>query len=605
MEYESDSKSIILVIDDEPLNLQVLAEILKTKNHIVRTAIDGKRALKNVEKFLPDLILLDIEMPDMDGYEVCELLKKNENTKTIPVIFISSLTEVMDKIKAFKVGGVDYVTKPFEAEEILARVTTHLNLKRIQEEFIKKNLSLQKEIQEHKKTQEKLVETNEELKDVLSQLAFRKRELEQEQEFAKNIFNNIINPSFIDFSNIKYLISPMSIFNGDLLLVTKNLAGGQYIVLGDFTGHGLKAAVGAIPVSDLIYAMSAKGFPIEKILYEINNKLHKILPTDVFFCCCFIEIDSTRNKLNVWNGGMPDVYIYNHREKKIKKIKSNHLPLGIIKKDKYDWSLESFDLCQDDQIVLYSDGILEYTNSNNEVFGYENLDACFVNNKDPYKLFDDIQDRLRHFCKDNSQKDDITLVEISFLEPLKQVQPLKKEPSALSKSLMQWKLVMEFNAVVLRVADPIPMLMQLVLEKPEFEKYKGDIYTILNELLNNSLDHGILGLDSKIKQSPDGFALYFNTRLQALSSLEQGWLKIDMEHIPMDRGGEFVFKVEDSGPGFDYDEVLSRSTDLDPLLFSGRGIILLRSLCHKLIYKGNGNSVEAAYRWGATQNEQL
>ncbi|KPA09083.1 chemotaxis protein CheY [Candidatus Magnetomorum sp. HK-1] len=604
MDYESDSKSIILVVDDEPLNLKILIEILKTNNHIVRTAVDGKRALKNIENSAPDLILLDIEMPDMSGYEVCEALKKNENTKKIPVIFISSLNELIDKVKAFNVGAIDYITKPFEAEEVLARVTTHLNLKRINEELKRKNLILQKEITEHKKTQKKLVDTNEELKDVLSQLAFRKRELEQEQEFAKNIFNNIINPSFIDFSNIKYLISPMSIFNGDLLLVTKNLAGGQYIILGDFTGHGLKAAVGAIPVSDLIYAMSAKGFPIEKILLEINNKLHKILPTDVFFCCCFIEIDSKRNKLNIWNGGMPDVFIYNHQNKKIRTIKSNHLPLGIIKKDKYDWSIETLDICQDDQIVLYSDGVLEYTNSKNEMFGYDNLDKCFANNKDPFKLFDEIQERLKNFCLDNPQKDDITLVEISFLEPLKQITPQKTHPPEPSKSLMQWKLVMEFNSVVLRIADPIPMLMQLVLEKPEFEKYKGDIYTILTELLTNSLDHGILGLDSKLKQSPDGFALYFNNRLQALSSLDKGWLKIDMEHIPMDVGGKFIFKIEDSGPGFDYNEVLSRSTEIDPLLFSGRGIILLRSLCHKLSYKGKGNTVEAVYVWGLADHQE-
>jgi len=594
MTLNLDSNAIILVVDDEPINLQVIIEILKTKDYTVRTAINGKRALKNLEKCLPDLILLDIEMPEMNGFEFCEMLKKDPKTKEIPIIFISALNDVFDKVKAFNIGAVDYIEKPFEAEEVIARVTTHLHLIKIQQE-------LKKEISKRKKTEQKLVETNEELKDVLSQLAFRNKELEQEQEFAKNIFNNIINPSFVDFSNIKYLISPLSIFNGDLLLVTKNLSGGQYIMLGDFTGHGLKAAVGAIPVSDLIYAMSAKGFPMEKILFEINNKLFNILPTEVFFCCCFVEIDSTRNKIKIWNGGMPDLYIYNNIQNKIKKVKSSHLPLGIVKKEQHDWNLETFDISKNDQIIVYSDGILEYTNSNNQMYGYENLEKCFNNNQNPNVLFDEIQDSLKQFCENAPQSDDITLVEISFLEPIKQISPIKKQPIQITskKSLMQWKLVMEFNAVVLRVADPVPLLMQLVIEKPEFNKFKGEIYTILQEILTNSLDHGIMGLDSSLKQTPDGFAMYFNERQKALSSLEKGWIKIDMEHNPTDNGGQFIFKIEDSGPGFDYKEVMSRSTDdINPTIFSGRGIILLRSLCDKLIYKDKGNKVEAVYSWG-------
>jgi len=609
--YNLCPKSNILVVDDEPINLRIIIDFLKTHGHFVKAAIDGKKALEIVEKNKPDLILLDIMMPGLNGFEVCSILKKNNETKHIPVIFISALHETIDKVKAFNLGAIDYITKPFEYEEVIARICTHLKLKKIQEEFKKQNKILKKEIIEHKKTQKKLVQTNEELKDVLSQLAFRNRELEQEKEFAKNIFNNIINPSFIDFSNIKYLISPISVFNGDLLIVAKNLAGGQYIVLGDFTGHGLKAAVGAIPVSDLIYAMSAKGFPIEKILYEINNKLHKILPTDVFFCCCFIELDTKHNQLRVWNGGMPDVYIYNNIKNSIRRIKSNHLPLGIIQKDKYDWNVETLDICEDDLIVLYSDGLLEYTNVKKEMFGEENLEKCFIDNKDPGNLFDEIQESLKRFCNGVLQKDDITLVEISFNAPKSQLTPSITGSNSNStetdnapveteqkSTLRQWKLVMEFNAIVLRIADPIPMLMQLVLEKPEFEKFKGEIYTILSELVNNSLDHGIMGLDSSLKQKPDGFAKYYNERQNTLSQLDKGYLKIDMEHTPYKKGGKFIFKIEDSGSGFDYNEVLSRPADVNPGIFSGRGILLLKSLCHKLIYKGIGNNVEAVYLWG-------
>ncbi|KPA16344.1 chemotaxis protein CheY, partial [Candidatus Magnetomorum sp. HK-1] len=108
MTLNLDSKAIILVVDDEPINLQIMIGILKTKAYTVKTAINGKRALKSLEKSLPDLILLDIEMPEMNGFEFCSILKKDPKTEHIPIIFISALSEVFDKVKAFNLGAVDY-----------------------------------------------------------------------------------------------------------------------------------------------------------------------------------------------------------------------------------------------------------------------------------------------------------------------------------------------------------------------------------------------------------------------------------------------------------------------------------------------------------------
>ncbi len=121
-------KGNILIVDDTPENLTVLRQILAAHSYRVRTALSGEIALKSVQTDPPDLILLDILMPEMDGYEVCSILKSNERTGQIPIIFISALTEVEDIVKAFKAGGVDYITKPFQIDEVLARVRTHLEL---------------------------------------------------------------------------------------------------------------------------------------------------------------------------------------------------------------------------------------------------------------------------------------------------------------------------------------------------------------------------------------------------------------------------------------------------------------------------------------------
>lgn len=147
--FQTDDGTV-LVVDDNPDNLRLLSEILKAHHYKIRLAPNGQRALATVQKEAPDLILLDIMMPVMDGFEVCRQLKADNETAGIPVIFISALDETIDKLKAFSLGGVDYVTKPFRSEEVLARVRTHLTLRFLQLQLEKKNTELQKALDEIK-----------------------------------------------------------------------------------------------------------------------------------------------------------------------------------------------------------------------------------------------------------------------------------------------------------------------------------------------------------------------------------------------------------------------------------------------------------------------
>src|SRR3954469_4420610 len=140
----AEKPSGILVVDDAPANLQVLAGMLKDRGYKARPVPSGKLALLAAERDPPDLILLDINMPEMNGYEVCQRLKSNEQLKGIPVIFISALNENLDKVKAFATGGVDYITKPFQMEELHARVETHLKLSRLQIDLQEANSRLAK-----------------------------------------------------------------------------------------------------------------------------------------------------------------------------------------------------------------------------------------------------------------------------------------------------------------------------------------------------------------------------------------------------------------------------------------------------------------------------
>lgn len=145
----------ILVIDDTPENLALLSQILKDKGYKVRSVTKASTGLRGAKAAPPDLILLDIKMPEMSGYEVCQHLKADELTRDIPVIFISALGDVLDKVKAFEVGGVDYITKPLQVEEVLARIQTHLTIRRLQTQLQNQNNQLQQEISEKTAAEEK------------------------------------------------------------------------------------------------------------------------------------------------------------------------------------------------------------------------------------------------------------------------------------------------------------------------------------------------------------------------------------------------------------------------------------------------------------------
>jgi len=137
------ARTNILAVDDSRDSLRFLSELFESKGYVSRTVSNAHMAITSISVATPDLILLDIVMPGMSGYELCEHLKADEKTRDIPIIFISALDEVADKVRGFSVGGVDYITKPFQAEEVLARVGTHLTLRELQKRLEAQNAELQ------------------------------------------------------------------------------------------------------------------------------------------------------------------------------------------------------------------------------------------------------------------------------------------------------------------------------------------------------------------------------------------------------------------------------------------------------------------------------
>ena len=185
-------KGDLLIVDDKIDNLRLLFTTLSQEGYEVRRVLSGKQALKAIEFEPPDLILLDIKMPDMDGYEVCSRLKQNQKTKEIPVIFLSALSEAIDKVKAFEVGGADYITKPFQLSEVIARIENQLKVKRLQQRIQEQNQDLEARVEART---EELQQKNRELLEYqqkLSQALSKEKEI---SNFKSNIIK-IINHEF-------------------------------------------------------------------------------------------------------------------------------------------------------------------------------------------------------------------------------------------------------------------------------------------------------------------------------------------------------------------------------------------------------------------------
>jgi DNA-binding response OmpR family regulator len=181
---DENSAAVVLIADDTPANLQLLTVIIREQGYTVRALRKGEMVLQSAVQSKPDIILLDIMMPDLDGYEVCRRLKEDERTKDIPVIFISALNAAIDKVKAFSAGGVDYITKPVQKEEVLARLKNHLDLNRLRRQLEFNNQWLQHEIQGRKKIEKALILDESRLKALLALTHMRNKSERELTDYA-------------------------------------------------------------------------------------------------------------------------------------------------------------------------------------------------------------------------------------------------------------------------------------------------------------------------------------------------------------------------------------------------------------------------------------
>jgi len=562
----------ILVADDDHVNRLILHAILIKDGHEVEVAENGREAVDKFIEWTPDLVLMDIMMPVMDGYEATRLIKQHAGDRYVPVFFLTALSDEAALARCITFGGDDFLTKPYSRVILKAKIDALERVRR-----------LHAEIHEQR-----------------DQLAEYQRRQQHEFEVAEKVLARIVHTGCLNSEQIKYLLSPVAIFNGDLLLAARKPSGGLHVLLGDFTGHGLSAAVGTVPVADIFYDMTHRGFLLGDILSQINTKLRVVLPADVFLAAMLIDLDGSHSRLTIWNGGCPDL-ILRRRNGAIETLPSSHLPLGVVDEGEFDRMVQVLEVEDGDRIFAYSDGVVEARNPDGEMFGQERIIQALNECDNPEKLYDELIARLGSFHGGLPIADDLTLVEILCDPAWSPDADVADMHLPVPYQATNWSISLELQPELLRNVDPIPLFMQMLLEVQGLHEYREQLFVVLSELFNNALEHGLLHMDSRDKSSPAGFTNYYQERSQRLTALDHGSIRIDLNHTPADGGGRLAVCVTDEGEGFDPKSVISQLDENRE--YFGRGIELVSAMCQELNFTEKGNQVEAIYTWKPVPNK--
>jgi sigma-B regulation protein RsbU (phosphoserine phosphatase) len=376
-------KRTVLVVDDAPANLQIVNSILR-EDYKIRIATSGAKALDLVKvKPLPDLILLDVEMPDMDGYEVCGILKSTAESIDIPVIFLTGKTEADDETKGFEVGAVDYIHKPFSPAVVKARVHTHLVLREAREQLAQQLLSINSELEMARQIQ-------------LSILPRGTPKMKGLDIAARFIPMASVAGDFYDF-----------------IIVDEHHVG---ILIADVTGHGLPAALIASMLQVSFAAQFAHASEPGRVLAGLNRALCGKFRQH-FVTAGYLFVDMEKNSMSYAGAGHPPFLLWQSSIGSVSEFTENGLLLGHFPEEIY--SIVQVPVRPGDKAVLYTDGILEMSDLSREMLGIDRFKGFLEAHHDfgADQLADSLLDELARWSghpRGQGQEDDITLLAIDF-----------------------------------------------------------------------------------------------------------------------------------------------------------------------------------------------
>ena len=557
----------ILIVDDHAYNRDLLNFILQDEGYECVEAESGIEACKAVHEDKEiDLVLMDVNMPEMDGLEATAKIKEDAQDRFIPIIFVTALDDTDNLSQCLDAGGDDFVGKPVNETALIAKIKAHTRTKKLYSELQSA----------HKK------------------LEYHNELMAREHAIVEHVFARGANRISTICDNVHLYSSPMSMFNGDVVLQSPSPSGGVYILLGDFTGHGLAASIGTLPVTEIFYNHAERQASVSQIAEQINRRLFDLLPTNMFFCATIAYLEHQSNQLIMWSGGMNDTLIVSRSGGPVRKVEAEHMPIGILSNEEFEDTITHVELNIDDIVCIYSDGVNEAQSPDGEEFGLDRLNDLVAKGGENIVL--NITDTVHQFQGGEGQSDDLSLVALFAGDVIHRDKETKEVVDVgveyHSAESFPWQMKMRLENDDLRKTSIVDQVMGFVSSIQGIEIHQDKIFTIVSELYSNALEHGVLNLDSKLKSTADGFEQYYMLREKRLAEIDNQFIELKFSYIS-GQPNKIRLVITDSGRGFDY-ESIQRSV-IENEDSHGRGLGLLTSLCSHLEYSNQGRTVSALY----------
>lgn len=574
-----ENKVNVLFIDDQKFNHKVMDYILKEIGCAFHTASSGEEGIENALAIHPDLILLDIEMPGLNGFDTCRRFKAMPQFKETPIIFLSAHEEEEYIVQGFEAGGVDYIPKPFKPREVVARVQSHLEkfflqnaLKKSEQKLVEKNDDLQKALEQLKQKhllEEELHLYKEKYHTLQQESAFQKQVKIITDHLSRRTFNEYIFDVFY---------KPLDILSGDAYGCIKLNNDNYFFYIVDAMGKGLSASVTSIQSMSFInnavsLAIKHNDFNFNRLLHSYHEYIRHLILEDEIVCISFLHFNTKEETLTYSTHGMPPMYI-EHFDGSITLIENNNspimefLPVG---------EADTISVATMRKLLLYSDGLNE-AHLSDESGAYDSrLSNDFHFSLTLNQLYRTMQNHVTSVFDD-----DMTIIMITRDIPYN---PL----------IRSFDVVASYEDI-----ENALMLMEEVFGEWNVDfKTQAELGLIANELLLNALEHGVLGIDSDMKQllAENGqMEAFVKEKIATQMPLKQN-IKFEILQYDTHEGSFIKLIIEDPGEGFTLETRLKEVHFDDPNCFHGRGIKIIDALSEAVYFNETGNRVHVIKKY--------
>ena len=386
----------ILVVDDEPQNIRLLQIRLQAEGYTVLAANNGQEALQLVQAEAPDLILLDIMMPGMNGFEVCQQIRAEESTQFTPVVMVTALSEKEDRIKAIEAGADDFISKPFDSHEVLARVRSLVRIKRYHDALEQAN----------------------------HELRMHNERLDKELQMASEIQDSLMPQGITDLLGFRIVshYTPAVVVGGDFFDLWEVERGRLGVFISDVMGHGVSAAFITVFIKTIVEEMSVQTDDPGRLLKELNTRFNKMISSQQYmFATAFCAvIDLSNETLHYANAGHPFPFLVQRQRNVCKPIgdQSTGKGLGLLPDSTYQ--THHYPFTPSDGLFLYTDGAYELQNSRGEEFTPEGIQEVITQQiaQPAPVLVETVLNTTNRFSDGKPKDDDITIVAIDGCEPM-------------------------------------------------------------------------------------------------------------------------------------------------------------------------------------------